>query len=108
MADHSEIKLFLHSVKYADFIDFVPTEKNRQTRFLIGMTTYDQEDMVRNLSIDDYYSGPEKDRDPSRLGMLWMFKHTYRGHELYIKLKEVQIVEGNSIVKCLSCHIDYI
>lgn len=39
--------------------------------------------------------------------MVWVFKHIYEGHILYIKLKEKIIVEGITIIRCLSCHIDY-
>ena len=93
MADEFEIKRFLHDVKNADIIDFVPTEKNRRTRLQIGLTAYDQENLVRNLSVNEYHSGPSKDKDPARTGMIWIFKHYYKGHVLYIKLKEKIIVE---------------
>lgn len=107
MADTSEIQRFLHDVKNADFIDFVPTDKNRRTRLLIGLTIYDQDDMVRNLRVNEYHSGPSNDKDPTRLGKVWVFKHVHEKHLLYIKLKEKLIVEGNSIIRCLSCHIDH-
>lgn len=108
MADEIEIKRFLQDVKSANIIDFVPTEKNRRTRLLIGLTTYDQEDLVRNLNVNEYHSGPLKDKDPAKIGMLWVFKHNYQGHMLYIKLKEKIIVEGTTVIRCLSCHIDHI
>lgn len=107
MADEFEIKQFLHDVKNADIIDFVPTEKNRRTRLQIGLTAYDQENLVRNLSVNEYHSGPSKDKDPARTGMVWIFKHDYKGHVLYIKLKEKIILEGTTVIRCLSCHIDH-
>ena len=106
MADEFEIKRFLYDVKNADIIDFVPTEKNRRTRLQVGLTVYDQEDLVRNLNVDEYHSGPLKDKDPTKIGMVWVFKHNYQGHMLYIKLKEKIIVEGTTVIRCLSCHID--
>jgi hypothetical protein len=107
MAEQSEISKFLHIVKNVDLIDFVPTEKNRHTRLLLGLTVDELEEMIRNLKSDEYHSGPFKDKDPTKIGKVWIFKHLFSGHLLYIKLKERIIVEGNSIVKCLSCHIDY-
>jgi len=108
MADSSEISQFLHEVRRADYIDFVPTEKNRHTRLLIGLTAYDQENIVRNLTVAEYYSGPSNDLDATRTGKVWVFKHNFEGHTLYIKRKEKQIIQNESVIKCLSCHIDCI
>ena len=107
MADESQINSFLQDVKNADYIDFVPTEKNRQTRLSIGMTAPEQEEIVRKLKIKEYYSGPFKDKDLARTGMVWIFKHYCKKNLLYIKLKEKIIVEGITVIKCLSCHIDH-
>ncbi|PKL00632.1 MAG: hypothetical protein CVV56_04905 [Tenericutes bacterium HGW-Tenericutes-1] len=107
MADETQIKQFLQDVKNADIIDFVPTDKNRRTRLSIGLSTYDQEELVRSLKVEEYYSGPSNDKDTSRTGMIWVFKHNYQGHMLYIKLKEKIFVEGTTVIRCLSCHIDY-
>lgn len=35
------------------------------------------------------------------------FKHNYHDHMLYIKLKDKIVVEGNTVIKCLNCHIDH-
>ena len=107
MTDILQIQQFLHDVKHADMIDFVPTEKNRHTRLSIGLTAYDREDMIRNLRVDEYHSGPLIDKDLKRSGAVWIFKHLYEDHMLYIKLKEKIIVEGNTVIRCLSCHIDH-
>lgn len=106
MAGITEIAEFLHEVKTADFIVFVPRRKNEETRLSIGLTAYDQEDIIRNLKVEDYYSGPHNDHDISKLGMIWIFKHSFEGHMLYIKIKEKNIVEGKKIIKCISLHID--
>lgn len=106
MADVLQIQRFLRDVRHADIIDFVPTDKNRLTRLSIGLTAHDQDDIVRNLRIVDYHSGPSMDKDPTRNGLVWVFKHQFEEHMLYIKLKEKIIVEGNTVIKCLSCHID--
>lgn len=106
MAGITEIEEYLHEVKTADLIVFVPRRKNEETRLSIGLTAYDQEDIVRNLKVEEYYSGPHNDHDKSKLGMIWIFKHSFEGHMLYIKIKEKNSVEGKKIIKCISIHID--
>ncbi|MDD3712621.1 MAG: hypothetical protein PHZ28_03890 [Candidatus Izemoplasmatales bacterium] len=107
MPNVSQIKRFLREVKNADYIDFVPRDKNVRTRLLIGLTAFEQEEIVRNLRVDEYFNGPSKDKDPNRKGLVWVFKHTYENHTLYIKLKELIIIESIKVIKCLSIHIDY-
>lgn len=107
VADESQIKSFLRDVRDADIIDFVPTDKNRRTRVSIGLTAYEQEEIVRNLIVEEYFSGPSIDKDPGRTGMVWVFKHKYKNSMLYIKLKEKIVIEEATIIKCLSIHIDY-
>lgn len=107
MSSSSLIQDFLCDVINADFIDFVPTDKNRRTLYLLGLTFNDMEDIVRHLKPNEYYAGPLDDHDLNRSGQLWIFKHKYEEHILYIKLKEKIIVEETTRVKCLSCHIDF-
>ena len=84
MDDNFDLKSFLHSVKHVDIIDFIPSEKNRNTRLRIGLTAYEQEEIVRNLTIKNYFSGPLKDNDSLRNGNIWVFKHNYKGNSIYI------------------------
>ena len=108
MADIFEITSFLNEVRNASEIDVVNTKKNRHTRLLLGITVMDQEDMVRNLSLEDYQSGPEKDRDSSKSGSIWVFITQCYGASFYIKIKDVFVKDGDSVVRCLSCHIENI
>ena len=73
----------------------------------MGLTFHDMEDIIRNLKVTEYHSGPLSDYDLSRTGQIWIFKHKHEHHVLYIKIKEVIIVEEKKRVKCLSCHIDF-
>lgn len=107
MAGVSEIKSFLDDVKNADSIDIVSTDKNKRTRYSIGLTVFDQEEIIRNLRVVDYYKGPEKDRNPKKTGDIWIFKHNYNEHVLYIKIKIIQCEDGKKVVRCISCHLDY-
>ena len=109
MASISQIQDFLNEISKADSIDIVPTAKNKQTRLAIGLTTYDQIDIIKNLAVKDYKKGPKPDEDPTKKGDVWMFTYTYDGNLLYIKLKIISITNKESkktIVKCLSVHLD--
>ena len=107
MGDVEEIKKFLESVKTADEIDIFGRDKNRNTRLKLGLTIGDQEEIIRNLEVHEYISGPEEDHDRTKEGKVWIFKHYYeKEHWLYIKLKEVIIIKNKKKIKCLSCHID--
>lgn len=77
-------------------------DKNRKTRFLLGITIEDQNNLIHSLQKCDYISGPEADYDGSA-GSVWKFKKQAFGIMFYIKIK----YNPNS-VKALSCHIDNI
>lgn len=63
--------------------------------------------MIRNLTVNEYHSGPEDDYDSNKAGKIWVFKHQYQGYLLYIKLKDKIIgLDGRSYIKCISCHLD--
>lgn len=106
MADITEISAFLSSVQSADKIIIVNTEKNRKTRYLLGITIEMQEDIIKSLLSTDYLKGPLPDDDPSKIGLVWVFIHMYNGTKFYIKIKEIEIIHDSKIAKCLSCHIE--
>ena len=88
-------------------IKIVNRQKNQETRLRLGITTYEQEEMVRGLTQRDYCEGPLDDRDAILGGKLWVFKTVSVGHPIYIKVKVIDIENGHKIVKAISCHIDY-
>jgi len=53
------------------------------------------------LSIENYCSGPEPDKD--RPGSIWEFGKNIEGKEVYIKLKIAEI-GGTKYAKCISFH----
>lgn len=106
MASESQIQDFLDEIKKADSIYIIPREKNKQTRYKIGLSTYDQIDIIINLTVKDYYKGPERDKDPTKDGDVWMFKSDYYEHVLYIKLKIKNCEDGKTRVVCISCHFN--
>src|SRR5690554_428084 len=91
-----------------DEIRIVNTEKNRKTRYILGITINDQKYLIKSLTVHDYYKRPLQDHDPSFLGKLFIFKKVYETQMLYIKIKEMQIINDDKIIKCISCHIDFI
>jgi len=104
-----ELPEVISDIQKADFIYVLDSEKNLLTRSLMNITACDQEEMVKGLTEHDYHSGPEPDYDNNRDGMVWKFKISYKGTDIYIKVKwPLSDVYGHSMTKCLSCHIDYL
>jgi hypothetical protein len=67
-----------------------------------GITLSNAFSELMSLSIEDYCSGPEPDRD--RPGtFIWEFGTNIEGKEVYIKLKIVEI-SGQKYAKCISFH----
>ncbi len=57
---------------------------------------------IMSLSIEDYCSGPEADKDFP--GYIWEFgKNNIEGKEAYIKLK-IADIGGKKYAKCISFH----
>lgn len=106
MINHDLIQNFINEIAKVDEIIFVPTDKNKRTRLLLGLTVLDCEEIIKGLTVSDYIKGPEDDHDPAREGKVWIFKTNYDANVLYIKLKEVEIIRNNRVIRCLSCHID--
>ena len=104
MATSSEIQVCLSTIKSVHSIRIIPTEKNRETRFQLGITVDDQVDLIRNLTLADYIAGPEADYDSSRSGDIWKFKKNAYGTTFYIKVK----IEHSTEIRAISCHIDNI
>lgn len=102
MPTQDDICKFLSIVKNAEDIYCVDRYKNRKARYSLGITLEDAEDIIRNLNFNEYYSGPEPDRDSSRSGDIWIFKPCYNNILLYVKIK---IVNDNK-VKIISLHED--
>lgn len=89
------------TIRMARVIRLVPTEKNRKTKLLLGLTDEDLKDLIRSLKKSDYYRGPETDHNGSS-GSIWVFRKREYGEWFYIKIKYVEPI------KALSCHIEHI
>ena len=66
-----------------------PFEDDWETLGVLGITPSEVQAVILSLTVDDYCSGPEPDRDPRRPGDVWLFLHHMEDSslELYIKLK---------------------
>lgn len=83
---------------------FTINRKNRKN--IEFMREYDLDydsvkNIINNLSINDCFEGPEKDRDTKYNGWVFKFSPFYEGIKLYIKIR-VDEIEGESV--CISIH----
>lgn len=105
MPDHPARRFLLsfkEAVTAGSGIDLVPRKGTLLTLQFLGLTKQNLEEIVLSLSVADYCSGPELDRD--RGGEVWVFGAGVGDYEVYIKLK-LAASSGQKIPKCLSFHI---
>jgi hypothetical protein len=104
-AGRENVAGFLKEVKRAASrlkgIYLVPREKNKATITKLGLTYSDIINTIKYLSIEDYFKGPEPDRDAA--GDLWFFCKEVSGTDIYIKLK-ISVRNGRETVYCISFH----
>ena len=88
-------------------LEFIPRDKNLQSLAKHGMQIEDAEDELMELNVNDYISGPQKERNPQihKNGDIWIFKKKIDGIWFYIKLK-ISIENNHTRLKCLSFHED--
>ena len=78
-------------------IVFIKRQENVHTLAYLGMLTYQAEELILGLAVDDYLRGPMPDDDGSP-GEVWEFTVRAHGTNLYIKLKL------DDEAKCVSFH----
>lgn len=76
----------------------IPRKKNMDSIYKMGLTIPIIEEIICNLTIDDYYSGPEEDH-LSPEDTIWVFL-VEDIEKIYIKLK---LVDDDKTV-CISFH----
>jgi hypothetical protein len=80
----------------------IPRRENMDALAELGLTKQNRKEEILTLSVQDYCSGPEPDKDMP--GDVWMFGKQIDNTNVYIKLKIAG--EGNEkIAKCLSFHV---
>ena len=77
-------------------------QKTMQTLIDLGLTRYQMEEVIRSIELEDYVSGPN--RDKLKPGFFWVFGKSIDGNEIYIKLKIVTYNSWDERAICLSFH----
>ncbi len=104
---HDDLEKLLRDVKKCKRIRIVDREKNRKMRYDLNITIADQEDIVRNLTIQEYCKGPLEDDDPRRNQYVWVFKTQFDETPIYVKITDIKRDSSGAYVDAISCHIDY-
>lgn len=78
-----------------------PNDKNFDALADLGLTKIQRKREILSLSVEDYCSGPEPDRDNP--GNIWIFGKMVNGAEIYIKIKISYRKSGRQAI-CLSFH----
>lgn len=95
-----KIKKIVDNDNNGDKFVIVRTKKNVEFMREYSLNNNDIKDIIRELSVDDCFAGPEKDRDPKYEGWIFKFSPLFEGNKLYIKIR----VESIEKSVCLSVH----
>lgn len=95
------LKEFKHLISAKKFY-VVGRLENQHFLADLGLTKEDRKDLILSLTIEDYCSGPEPDKDQA--GEIWVFGKEVAGQEIYIKLK-IPDTGSQKIAKCISFHV---
>ena len=95
-----KIKKIVDNDNNGDKFVIVRTKKNVEFMREYCLNNNDIKDIIRELSVDDCFAGPEKDRDPQYEGWIFKFSPLFKGTKLYIKIR----VESTEKSVCLSVH----
>lgn len=95
-----KIKQIVDKDNDGDKFIIVRTKKNIDFMREYSLTNEDVKDIVRQLSVNDCFAGPEEDRDPQYDGWIFKFNPMFEDTRLYIKIR----VESVEKTVCLSVH----
>ena len=93
-------KKILDKDKNGDRFIIVRTKKNIEFMREYGINNEDIKNIIKQLSVEDCFSGPENDRNPEYEGWIFKFCPLFEGIKLYIKIR----VESTEKSVCLSVH----
>ena len=94
------IKKIIDKDRNGDRFIIVRTKKNIEFMREYSLELEDIKDIIRQLSIEDCFSGPEADRDPQYKGWIFKFSPMFEETKLYIKIR----IESTEKSVCLSVH----
>ena len=95
-----KIKKIVDNDNNGDKFVIVRTKKNVEFMREYSLNNDDIKDIIRELSVDDCFAGPEKDRAPQYEGWIFKFSPLFEGTKLYIKIR----IESTEKSVCLSVH----
>lgn len=95
-----KIKRIIDKDNNGDKFIIIRTPKNRAFMREYSLNDEDVKDIIRQLSVEDCFAGPEEDRDPQYDGWVFKFGPLFEGIKLYIKIR----VENTEKAFCLSVH----
>lgn len=95
-----KIKKIILSDNNGDKFIVVRTQKNKDFINKYSLTVADIKNIILSLSIEDCFSGPEKDRDSQYSGWIFKFNPWFNNEMLYIKIR----VEYIDKAVCISIH----
>lgn len=95
-----KIKKIVDNDNNGDKFIIVNTKKNKQFMREYSLNSEDVKNIIRGLSVEDCFAGPEKDRDPQYEGWIFKFNPLFEDVKLYIKIR----IESTDKSVCLSVH----
>jgi hypothetical protein len=90
-------KIALYDILYED-----DRPKNTQTLATLELKPYERDEIVKNLSVNDYSEGPKPEDFFGGDSEMYVFGKTVKKQEIYIK---VTLGQPNNSVICISFHI---
>ena len=95
-----KIKKIIEEDKNGDKFIIIRTKKNRDFMMENGLNDEDVKNIIKELSVQDCFSGPEPDRDSKYKGYIFKFYPIFNEIKLYIKIR----IESSEKSICLSIH----
>ena len=94
------IKQIIDEDNNGDRFIIVRTKKNLEFIREYGLTNNDIKNIIRQLSVEDCFSGPEADRDSQYEGLIFKFSPIFENLKLYLKIR----IENRDKAICISVH----
>lgn len=95
-----KIKRIIDEDKNGDKFIIIRTKKNVEFMKQYSLIREDIKDIIRQLSVEDCFAGPEADRDEKYDGIIFKFNPIFEGIRLYIKIR----IEKREKAVCISVH----
>ena len=95
-----QMKQIIENDNNGDKFIIIRTKKNVEFMRLYNLNNEDVKEIIKGISIEDCFSGPELDRDSRYSGMIFKFNPVFENIKLYIKIR----IETKDKAICISVH----